>query len=77
MEIILLLCFIGCFYGIYKINKYTEIENHTNYINIQDQLKQLNDEYVNGKYDFKTYKYKKDNLYISNHLPVDYKEDLN
>ena len=76
MSIILFLCFIGLLYALYKITKNIDKEIHDNYIKIQDQIKQLNDEYVNGKYDFETYKEKKNALFESYHIPLNYKEDL-
>ena len=49
---------------------------HNSYMQIIDELKKLSKEYINGKYDFETYKQKRKSLYESHNIPLDYKEEL-
>ena len=63
-----LLC--GLIYFIWKTIEYN------NYLRCIDKLKQLEEDYTNGKYDFETYKYFKKELLRAYDLPIDYKEEL-
>lgn len=77
MEMLLLIFFIiFCLYCIYYLDQKESNRIHNNYIQIIDELKKLSKEYINGKYDFETYKQKRKSLYESHNIPLDYKEEL-
>ena len=59
LGIILILLIFGLIYFIYKTIYYKEQAEYIDYLRCRDELKKLEDEYTNGKYDFETYKFKK------------------
>lgn len=69
-----LLC--GLIYFIWKTFEYKHKARHNNYLRCIDKLKQLEDDYTNGRYDFETYKYFKKELLQAYDLPINYKEEL-
>lgn len=71
---ILILLIFGFIYILYKINYYKQKVNHLNYIMFKDELKEIEDDYTNGKYDFLTYKEKRNELLEKYNIPLDYKE---
>lgn len=64
-------------YFIYQTYKYNESENkeiEKNYSKCKERLKQYENDYTNGKYDFQTYKQNKENLLNQYNIPLDYKK---
>lgn len=68
-----LLC--GLIYFIWKTIEYKHKADHNNYLRCEDELKKLENDYTNGKFDFLTYKYLRKEILIKYDLPIDYKEE--
>lgn len=61
-------------YQTYKYNKSENKEIEKNYSKCKERLKQYENDYINGKYDFQTYKQNKENLLNQYNIPLDYKK---
>ena len=65
----------GLIYFIWKTIEYRHLAMHNSYLRCLGELKKIEEEYTNGKYDFLTYKCLKEQILKSHDLPKDYKEE--
>ncbi len=66
LAIIIVLLIFGLIYFVWKTIYYKELSEYINYLRCKDELKKIEDDYINGKYDFETYKFKKKQLIDTN-----------